>query len=481
MRLCVDCGLENRFVGSTRCHRCYDRRRRTGRIGTCARCSKSRPIHDPDGRCDFCVFVGRPRPVVIVPPCVVCGEARRIIAHGRCNRCLSRSPTSTETYADGLALRLGPSLPDWYRLFVAHVVERYSPSEARLRLTELARLLGATSEPDALVRAATHPGGRLSPLGRTLDEFFERLGSRHAAGDSEALAAGRRARQIATVPEQLRPAVAAFSVDELANRERARRSGGRVLTDQTLMVHLHVICEFIRYSEDIIDWATVSQGDIERYMASRAPVPSHILSSLHAFFGWARRRRLILVDPTRGVQNKRRRRFAGPVVDLTTQRRVFRRWTTDPGVHPYEALVGLLSLVHAVSVNDLRHLKVTDIDRTNRTVRFAGRSRPVPLDPSSWTAIEGALAHRLGLGTINPHVIVSRRTKVTDQPMGDQHANNLLKPSGVTPTRLRCTRLAQLVTTIDPVLVAELFGVTHGGALYYLSDSVDDALLRRDL
>jgi hypothetical protein len=160
---------------------------------------------------------------------------------------------------------------------------------------------------------------------------------------------------------------------------------------------------------------------------------------------------------------------------------VFRRWTTDPGVHPYEALVGLLSLVHAVSVNDLRHLKVTDIDRTNRTVRFAGRSRPVPLDPSSWTAIEGALAHRLGLGTINPHVIVSRRTKVTDQPMGDQHANNLLKPSGVTPTRLRCTRLAQLVTTIDPVLVAELFGVTHGGALYYLSDSVDDALLRRDL
>jgi hypothetical protein len=342
-------------------------------------------------------------------------------------------------------------------------------------------LLGATSEPDALVRAATHPGGRLSPLGRTLDEFFERLGSRHAAGDSEALAAGRRARQIATVPEQLRPAVAAFSVDELANRERARRSGGRVLTDQTLMVHLHVICEFIRYSEDIIDWATVSQGDIERYMASRAPVPSHILSSLHAFFGWARRRRLILVDPTRGVQNKRRRRFAGPVVDLTTQRRVFRRWTTDPGVHPYEALVGLLSLVHAVSVNDLRHLKVTDIDRTNRTVRFAGRSRPVPLDPSSWTAIEGALAHRLGLGTINPHVIVSRRTKVTDQPMGDQHANNLLKPSGVTPTRLRCTRLAQLVTTIDPVLVAELFGVTHGGALYYLSDSVDDALLRRDL
>jgi hypothetical protein len=38
---------------------------------------------------------------------------------------------------------------------------------------------------------------------------------------------------------------------------------------------------------------------------------------------------------------------------------------------------------------------------------------------------------------------------------------------------LRATRLAQLVTTMDPVLVAASFGIRRGATLYYLADSVD--------
>ena len=38
---------------------------------------------------------------------------------------------------------------------------------------------------------------------------------------------------------------------------------------------------------------------------------------------------------------------------------------------------------------------------------------------------------------------------------------------------LRATRLAQLVTTMDPVLVAAVFGIRRGTALHYLADTVD--------
>jgi hypothetical protein len=72
---------------------------------------------------------------------------------------------------------------------------------------------------------------------------------------------------------------------------------------------------------------------------------------------------------------------------------------------------------------------------------------------------------------------VNRRTKVTSEPIARTHAADILRPTGVTPQRLRCTRLAQLITTTDPLLVTELIGISHATALYYLADSVDHAQL----
>ena len=477
MKVCVDCGADNRFAGSVRCRACYDRRRKAGPVGACTRCAKRRPIYDSGGRCDFCVYVGRPRPVVVAPPCVVCGEKRRIIAHGNCRRCLVKNPETTLTFAHGLARRLGPARPPWYYAFVTHVVERYAPSEARGRLRELGRLLDVTADPLALVAAATHKDGRLAPLGRALDEFFGNLGPRPATGDTEARAVRRRARVIDTVPETLRPMVAAFSAAELSNRERARRSDGRLLTDQTLLIHLEVVADFSRHTPDLADWATVAQGDIEAFLACRSPADSYTLPSLRAFFSWARTQRRILVDPTANLRNRLQRRFSGPVVDLATQRRLFRRWTTEPDLSPNEALVGLLTLLHAASVDDLRHLTVSDIDHSAHTIAFVARSRPVPLDPPTWAALQVSLAHRSSLNTTNPHVLVNRRTKVTGQPVSPSHANDVLKPAGISPQRLRCTRLAQLITTTDPILVTEMFGICHKTALYYLADSVDQEQL----
>ena len=329
---------------------------------------------------------------MVVPPCIDCGELRPLLAHGLCNRCLQKSPDTTRTYADGLASRLGAARPRWYYAFVAHVVGRYSPSEARLRLRELGRLLRTHDRPcgtgdgsvPTLTVASRHWAAPLTSSSTCSVRVPPRATPRHAL-------AGCRTRVIDTIPQPLRPMVAAFSATELANRERARRTGARVLTDRTLLIHLQVIADFARSTPIITDWSTVAQGDIEAFLVRRSPTASTILPSLRVFFAWARQQRLILVDPTQKLHNRLRRRFSGPVVDLPTQRRLFRRWTTELEVTPNEALVGLLTLLHAASVNDLRHLSVDDVNHAARTIALSARPQPVPLDPPTWVALQAAL------------------------------------------------------------------------------------------
>lgn len=478
MNACVDCGKENYFRGSSRCRACYDRRRRHGRRAVCTRCGKPRPVYDPAGRCDQCVYLCRPRPERQVPPCARCGEHRRLVAHQMCNRCLQKDPATTDTFAHGLARRLGSDRPSWFGGFAAHVSQRYSPSEARLRMRELAQLLALGHKlPADLVGAATGARGGLMPLGRALEEFFDAHGLARALGDTAARAAHRRERVIASVPERLRPAVTAFSGAELANRERARRVGALARSDQTLLIHLEVIADFAQKSPAIGDWATVSPADIEAFLAASSPTANYLLPSLRAFFTWARQQRRILVNPTARLTNHLQRRFSGPVVDLGSQRQLFGRWAGGGAACPNEALVGLLCLLHATSVDELRRLKLDDLGERDHTVALAGRPHRVPLDPVTWAAMKAVLARRKAIGTLNPHVLVNRRTAVCGQAVGRAYCCDVLKPAGAAPQRLRCTRLAQLVTTTDPVLVSELFGVSFEGVLYYLADSVDEARL----
>ena len=271
--------------------------------------------------------------------------------------------------------------------------------------------------PGRTVSAATRPDGLFTPLGRALDEFFDAAGPRRATGDTEARAAGRRVRVIGTVPDPLRPMVATFSVAELANRHAPAAAADGSSPTRHWLIHLQVAADFARHTPDIDDWTTVAQGDVEAFLVLRSPASSYILPSLRAFFSWARQQRLILVNPTRNVRNQLRRRFSGPVVDLATQRQLFRRWTTDLDVAPNEALIGLLTLLHGATVDDLRQLAVADIDHVGHTIALTGRSRPVPLDPSTWAALQATLAHRHSLNTANPHVLVNRRTKVTSEPI----------------------------------------------------------------
>jgi integrase len=226
-------------------------------------------------------------------------------------------------------------------------------------------------------------------------------------------------------------------------------------------------------------WALADIADIEAFLAELPKNRARRLAVLRQFFRFARSRRAVLVDPTRGVTVERHRGFRGRTLAIAEQRALFQRWTGDSAVHPHEALFGLLAILHGAASSEVRRLRVEHIDIADRSIRLGKRPYPVPLDPVSWTALQHCLDHRDRLRTDNPYVLVTRGTKADRRPASEAYMSHLLDPCGLPPKMLRTTRLADLVNTIDPKLVAAAFGMKPEGAMIYLADHLDEARLPR--
>ncbi|MEU9959743.1 hypothetical protein [Streptomyces sp. NPDC050982] len=133
----------------------------------------------------------------------------------------------------------------------------------------------------------------------------------------------------------------------------------------------------------------------------------------------------------------------------------------------------MLALLHAASSSEVRNLRVDDIEPINRTVQLGKRPHPVPMDPASWSVLQRCLAHRESQRTDNPHVIVTKITKSGRSAASTAYVSHLMDPCGVPPRTLRCTRLPDLVNTLDPKLVAAVLGMDPEGFMIYLADHVE--------
>jgi integrase len=399
-----------------------------------------------------------------------------------CSACWQRRPDRPFVAGAGLAARLA-SPPDWLDGFIAHLAGSYSPSRAASLITVLGRLIeedGQPGHPQALLERARWQGRSMGPLARSLETFFTEHGLALPTDHAEQLAAGRRQRRIDAVPGPLRPAVAGFAGAMLAARERARRAGTRPRSDHTIetaLASMRDLALFLEAERGKQDWALADVHDIEAFLATLPRARKRRLTVLRQFFRFARSRKIILVDPARDLTARGPRGFTGQTLVLDKQRELFRRWTTCRDAHPHEALLGILALLHGASSDEVRHLRVSDIDQTARTAEFGGRPLPVPLDPASWQVLQRCLGHRETQRTANPHVIVTKGTKAGRSPASTAYTSHLLDGCNVPPRALRCTRLADLVNTLDPKLVAAAFGMKPEGVMFYLADYVDEGRL----
>ena len=478
-RRCRDCGGKVRFRGEVVCRPCQKRTELAAARSMCPRCGKPGYLRGFTGWCGGCSRPGPPKD----PPrvCVNCGELRRHVGRGLCGRCWQRHPDRPfvrgETLAAGLA-----EPPDWLDDFVAHLAACQCPARACALITALARLLQDphSNHPQQVLERSRRPGRSMGSLARALEAFFTERGLAIVTDQSDRLAAGRRQRRIDATPPGMRLGVSEFAGSMVNSRERARRAGTRPRADRTIETALAVVRDlacFLDSQRGKQDWALVDVSDIEAFLAVQPNNRARRLTVLGQFFRFTRSRRMVLVDPTRGVMAKRYRGFRGRTLTITEQRALFDRWSTDPGAHPHEAMFGLLAILHGASSSEVRLLRTDGVDTSDRSVRLGRRPHPVPLDPVSWSALQRCLAHRDTLRSANPHVIVTRGTKADRRPASEAYMSHLLDPCGLPPKMLRTTRLADLVNTLDPKLVAAAFGMRPEGAMIYLADHLDDGRL----
>jgi len=418
--------------------------------------------------------VTRPRRIVA---CTTCGQQRPHQARGQCSRCYQNDPSMVHRCAEKLVTQLDPE-PRWWAGFGGFLAERVAATRAVSMLHRLARIPGAS--PTTVLEAVRNPGPAVGELARALEAYFVESGLALALDTTAQAAADRRARRITEVPAGFRSLAAAFDTHQLQSRERARRAGTKPRSDRTLEINLATVRDLARYltihRPGVTDWTLVGTGDVEAFLASITN-PSNRARHLHAlqgFFRFARQHRHILADPTRRLKANSNIRFHGQVLEPARQRELFRRWTADAAdLHPHEPVIGLLGLLHGASVTELRSLRVDDIDLTAATAALGHRPHPTPLDPATTAALQRCLRHRHRPHNTGPWLLVNQKSKTIGKQVSLDYLAMILAPAEVTVQTLRGTRLAQLVTTMDPVLVAAAFGIRRGATLHYLADSVD--------
>lgn len=418
----------------------------------------------------------RPRRIIA---CTTCGQKRALQGRGQCSRCYQNDPALVHRCTEKLAAQLVPE-PRWWAGFGGFLAERAAATRAVSMLHRLATALADIpgAGPTAVLEAVRNPGPAVGELARALEAYFVESGLALALDTTVQAAAQRRARRVAEVPDQFRPLTAAFDTHQLQLRQRARRAGTKPRSDRTLEINLAAVRDLARYLSahrpGVSDWTLVGTGDVEAFLAlfTNPRNRARHLYALQGFFRFARQHRHILADPTRRLKANSNNGFRGQVLDPARQRELFRRWTADTAhLHPHEPVIGLLGLLHGASVNELRSLRLDDIDLTAATAALGHRPHPTPLDPASMTALQRCLRHRPH--SSGPWLLVNQKSKTIGKQVSLDYLAMILAPAQVTVQTLRATRLAQLVTTMDPVLVAASFGIRRGATLYYLADSVD--------
>ncbi|MER6523593.1 integrase [Streptomyces sp. NPDC001553] len=462
--LCRDCSrTAERDAAKTPCPRCHRLGYLREDTGWCGHCSRLRQTKQP------------PR------PCRECGRVRRHAGLGLCSACWQRHPDRPFVRAESLIAELGEP-PNWLRDFAADLAAKYCVSRACTMITSLGRLLldEQPNHPQALLERSRHSGRSMGSLARALETFFTGQGMAMATDQAERLAAGRRQRRIDAVPETLRPTVDTFADFMMRSRERARRAGTRPRSDGTIEAALAIMRDLARFLADERgkqDWALTDVHDVETFLAGSPKARKRRLVVLGQFFRFARSRKIVLVDPSHGLTSRGPSGFTGATLTLDQQRVLFRRWTTGPAVHPHEALLGMLELLHGASSREVKMLQTADLDPHARTTRLGYRPHPVPLDPASWAVLERCLTHREAQRTDNPHVMVTRQTKSGRGPASTTYVSHVLDACGFPPRMIRCTRLLDLVNTMDPKLVAAAFGMDPEATMIYLADHVDEGRL----
>lgn len=239
---------------------------------------------------------------------------------------------------------------------------------------------------------------------------------------------------------------------------------------KTIEVRLDTIRDLALYAhaQGHTMWAALSITDLEAFLARNPARRASWLAGLRQFFSHVHRTGVVLHNAAALLDAPQSCGFRGTTLTLAEQRGLYRRWSSGADVHPHEAFIGLAAFLHAATTTELRLLTLNHVSTACRTVRFPGRSISIELDTATWNALEDCLGHRTALRTDNPHVLVTRLTRITTGPAGAAHIRDSLAPVGLLPRVLRSTRLLTLAGELDLKQLTAALGMSYAGAAHYL-------------
>ncbi|MCC6495052.1 MAG: hypothetical protein IT193_02205 [Propionibacteriaceae bacterium] len=218
-------------------------------------------------------------------------------------------------------------------------------------------------------------------------------------------------------------------------------------------------------------FAEITRDDITAAITAQPPVyRAMTLAALKTLFKVLKSRKQVFADPTKGLP-------AMPVatnlplpLDTAAIRQALN--SPDPAIALAVALVGF----HALTVLQLRRLQLTDIVDG----RLHLDSRDIPLAAPVRTRLAAWLDHRNRTwpGSINPHLLINRKTAPRLSPIGGTYP---WKGTTVRPQALREDRILHEIhaTGGDVRRLCDLFGLTVGGATRYLA-TIEHPGLARD-
>lgn len=194
----------------------------------------------------------------------------------------------------------------------------------------------------------------------------------------------------------------------------------------------------------------------------------HRIIAIRSLFKALRQERLIFADPTRGISL--------PKTEIPPQPLPSDRLAglLDKVEGAAVRLVTTLIAIHALGNEETVGLLLEDMSlpRGRMTVRRGyGRRRTVFLDEVTRNLLDQWLKYRAQRwpSSPNPHLLVTQQTAHGAEPMHPLHVYSMLKPLGISPTRLRQDRiLDEAKYSADPIHLMKVFGISDSTAMKYI-------------
>lgn len=492
---CDRCGDVRIDAGGGRCARCWVAHGRPVRV--CKRCARPRiGLRSRNGLCDSCRAHGKQRRRIV---CLACGRDGAHAARGLCARCYHRTRDSRKACGScgtvdhlqrGLCHRCffasdqvldrvcravrtvaqpwreklvrqfhrylrGRGYSNWRAAYLASrfaVVVRDSSADGPKRFC----LEVATS-----IHAELISRGVMRGLDARLREFLVDARLAREVNLSTSPHVGRTRVVLDTIPDVFRADVLRHH-ETLLDEERYRRSvGERARSDRS---HYHIVRRFAEWAHwmhgrGLVSWQqltpdVVRQRLAELAFAGRPRALRTKLVELRDFLEDLVTQRRVFTNPLRSLRGEPQRSMTARGVHAAR----IKAWldalttaTTDAAAR----VVGLLVLLHGLSVIEIRSLHARDYDGRHGTLRVRRRRLTIELDPITRDAVRSYLATRHV--TRNPHLLVTTKTRTSRRAANAGFVQLRLRSLGMRSRDVRHHLIQLLATEHGTVIAAQYF------------------------